>query len=121
MQIKARTTIIPILALSFLALGAMPQGGDPVAQLTQRVQALEAKVQAMQGTMDAQSKAAKELIISIDEAEKAGFTAGINPRSREILLNAWRAQARAMSSANTGKDGKADGAKPKTEPAKTPQ
>ena len=108
MQIKARTTIIPIIALSFLALGAMPQSGDSKG-LAVRVQVLETQVQEMKGMMQAQSKAASEMLISLGEAEKAGFTAGINPRSREILMAAWRAQAKASSSSSkTGKKGKGE-------------
>jgi len=106
MQIKARTTIIPILALSFLALGAMPQGGDDQAGLAVRVQVLETKMQVIQAQLEAQSKASSDLLIALDSAEKAGFTAGINPRSREILLSAWRAQAKVSISAAKGKDGK---------------
>ena len=114
MQIKARTTIIPILALSFLALGAMPQGGDDKAGLAMRIQVLETKMQVMQTQLDAQSKASSDLLISLDSAEKAGFTAGINPRSREILLGAWRAHAKASIGTQKGKGAKGkdkDGAK----------
>lgn len=104
MQIKARTTIIPILAMGFLALGAMPQSGDEKAGLAMRVQVLETKLQTMQAQLDAQSKAASDLMLALDSSEKAGFTAGINPRSREILLSAWRAFAKAHMSTNKGKN-----------------
>jgi hypothetical protein len=97
MQIRPKDTIIPILALGFLALGAVSQG-EGTSGLALRVQVLEARVQEMRGTMDAQQKAAASLLTSLDAAEEAGFTSGINPRSREILLQAWRAQAKAAGS-----------------------
>lgn len=103
MQIKARTAIIPTLALGFLALGAMPQGSDEKAGLAMRVQVLETKIQTLQAQVEAQSKAASDLILALDSSEKAGFTAGINPRSREILLSAWRAFAKAQMSGAKGK------------------
>ncbi len=106
MHIKARNTVVPILAFSFLALGAMPKADDN-ATLSLRVQVLETQVQEMKGFMEAQKKAASETLVSLKEAEQAGFTAGINPRSREILLSAWRAEANAAAS--TGKKGKSKG------------
>jgi len=42
--------------------------------------------------LDAQASSAASLAGALDESEKAGFTAGINPNSREILLAGWRAQ-----------------------------
>ncbi|MDF1836237.1 MAG: hypothetical protein P1V35_00075 [Planctomycetota bacterium] len=97
MQIRFRDTVLPILALGFLTLSAMPQD-DANAGLALRVQVLEAHVQEMRGSMEAQQKAAAALLTSLDAAEEAGFTAGINPKSREILLGAWRAQAKALGS-----------------------
>ncbi len=95
MQIRPRDTFFPILALGFLALGASSQG-DTDSALTQRVQALEARVQELRGTVETQRNAAAALLKSLDASEEAGFTAGINPKSREILLGAWRAQAKAL-------------------------
>ncbi|MEZ5976220.1 MAG: hypothetical protein R3F17_00470 [Planctomycetota bacterium] len=94
MQINAKTALVPVLALSLLTIGAMNPGDDTQA-LTARVQVLETKVKEMQAKLDAQSKSASELLVSLKAAEDAGFTAGINPRSREILLSAWRAHAKA--------------------------
>ncbi len=106
MHIKPRDTFFPILALGFLALGATSQGeGD--AGLALRVQVLETRVQELRSTVESQKKAAAALIVSLDAAEKAGFTAGINPKSREILLSAWRTQAKAMGSP-TKKKGKSE-------------
>lgn len=41
--------------------------------------------------LGAQAKAADELTKTLDRSEAEGFTYGINPRSREILLTGWRA------------------------------
>lgn len=41
--------------------------------------------------IDTQSKSAKSLEATLSSAEALGFTAGINPRSRETLLSGWRA------------------------------
>lgn len=38
------------------------------------------------------SKTSSELSKTLDSAEEKGFTAGINPSSRETLLSGWRAQ-----------------------------
>jgi hypothetical protein len=97
MQIRPKDTVLPILALGFLAMSAVSQE-DGTAGLALRVQVLEAQVQEIRGTMEAQQQAAKSLLTSLDAAEEAGFTAGINPKSREILLEAWRAQAKAAGS-----------------------
>ncbi len=95
MHIRPRDTFFPILALGFLALGATSQG-DTDSALALRVQVLEARVQELRGTVESQQTAAAALLTSLDAAEEAGFTAGINPKSREILLGAWRAQAKAL-------------------------
>ena len=42
--------------------------------------------------LQAQAVAAQNVGARLDESEAAGFTAGINPRSREILMAAWREQ-----------------------------
>ena len=38
------------------------------------------------------SKTAAEMSSTLDSAEEKGFTAGINPSSRETLLSGWRKQ-----------------------------
>ena len=42
--------------------------------------------------LDAQAKSAALMAETLDESEKAGFTFGINPDSRQILLAGWREQ-----------------------------
>lgn len=44
----------------------------------------------------AQAEGAKSVAKSLDESEAAGFTWGINPDSRKILLGAWREQLARM-------------------------
>ena len=42
------------------------------------------------------SKTAKSMSATLDSAEEKGFTAGINPASRETLLSGWRDQLGAL-------------------------
>ncbi|MBK7876454.1 MAG: hypothetical protein IPJ77_11995 [Planctomycetes bacterium] len=46
--------------------------------------------------LDAQSQHAKAMEAVLDDAEKKGFTFGINPESREVLLKGWREQCAAL-------------------------
>ena len=41
---------------------------------------------------DLQAKSAAAMEASLDEAEKLGFTYGINPNSRHVMLRGWREQ-----------------------------
>ncbi len=42
--------------------------------------------------LEALSKTSAQMSKTLDSAEEKGFTAGINPSSRETLLSGWRAQ-----------------------------
>ncbi len=42
--------------------------------------------------LDKQAKSAEAMATVLDDSEQAGFTAGINPNSRMILLSGWRDQ-----------------------------
>jgi len=68
-----------------------PAPGDTALAL--KVHELEARLGALEAWVEAQKAQAKSTVAALAEAEAAGFTAGINPRSREILLAAWRAEA----------------------------
>lgn len=64
-----------------------------------RVEALTAEVAEMKKLvsstveyLQSQSKNAAEMAAVLDESEKAGFTYGINPDSRHVLLRGWREQ-----------------------------
>jgi len=85
-----------------------PQGSDAaLAALREQVTALEAKVETCQQFMLRQAAAGKGLTEALARSEAEGFTAGINPRSREVLLDGLRAQAKAMQPAATSTDDKA--------------
>jgi hypothetical protein len=62
-----------------------------------RVEALSAEVADMKkqtaGTLaylESTAKSAAQMAAVLDESEKAGFTYGLNPDSRHILLRGWR-------------------------------
>jgi hypothetical protein len=64
-----------------------------------RVETLSAELSEMRATLDATTKyladqatSAKNLAATLDASEAAGFTYGINPDSRHILLKGWREQ-----------------------------
>ena len=61
-----------------------------------RVEALEREVSALKAFTEAQAAAGAELIEALARCEAEGFTAGINPKSREVLLAGLRGQASAM-------------------------
>jgi hypothetical protein len=98
------------LLASSLAFNASAQSPDTLQQRldamqkdildsrTRMEQALEElkgsrkTLEEAQKYIDAQAKAAKSMAETLDESEKAGFTYGINPGSRELLLAGWRSQ-----------------------------
>ena len=55
-----------------------------------RLAVVEQELAAVQDYLQAQSKSAAVLAKALDESEKAGFTYGINPNSRKVLLKGWR-------------------------------
>jgi len=97
-----------VLLVSAFAFNASARPQDPVQQRLDAMQKdildsrtkVEQMVEELKGArktldeaqkyIDAQSKAAKAMVEVLDAAEKAGFTFGINPESREILLKGWR-------------------------------
>lgn len=81
---------------------AASQESAEVRALTMKVEALEKKLEAF---TEAQADAGDALMDAIARSEAEGFTAGINPKSREVLLDGLRAQAKAMK-AGAGKDAK---------------
>jgi uncharacterized protein YlxW (UPF0749 family) len=109
-----KTSIGVILLV--LAVGgglAFSQGQDPKVDLAKKVEVLEtdlistrAKAEALATELadtkasvakitqylEAQARSAAAMATALDESEQAGFTAGINPNSRTILLNGWRVQ-----------------------------
>jgi hypothetical protein len=103
-----------VFALCFgLGLAQSPPQADP---LEPRVQALEAEVAALKqdfaaqaarvaqttGYLAAQKHRAAALLKTLDQSEQEGFTAGINYRSREVLLAGLRSWARGQGLDLTG-------------------
>lgn len=68
------------------------------ADLTAATEVAELKelVQATVAYLEAQASAAAEMERTLAASEKAGFTYGINPESREILLSGWRERLATM-------------------------
>ena len=96
---------LPIAAVLGLTFGfGFAQDPAPASGMTERLEALEQEVSQLKSDLAAKTAAAEEvqrylagekergtaLLKAFDEAEQAGFTAGINYRSREILLGGLR-------------------------------
>jgi len=84
---------------SLLSFG--PAQEDPnkvLSALRKQIAELEEKVETCEQFMQQQAAAGKDLGEALARSEAEGFTAGINPRSREILLEGLRTQAKAMQS-----------------------
>jgi hypothetical protein len=93
----------------------------------QRVEALSSELgdtrAALEQTMkylSEQAASSRELAKALDASEQAGFTFGINPESRQILLRAWReridAAQRNLPAVHADKS--ADGTTPTINPAR---
>lgn len=63
-----------------------------VEQLAGELKETRGLLEATHAYLDAQTKAARSMADTLDASEKAGFTAGINPDSRQLLLRGWREQ-----------------------------
>lgn len=101
-----KTTLLP-LALVGLAFssGSTPDPTQDPAEgaLGAQVKALEERVQQLEGYMAGQAEAAKAVDAALDQAVAAGYTSGINFKSREILVAAWKASAKAQMDTGSGK------------------
>ena len=99
------TCAVGALIAASLSFGLSPQDPDPqIAALQLKVTALEEKLESYDTFMAAQAKAGEGLVDALARCEAEGFTAGINPRSREILLEGLRAQAEAMQAGESDDD-----------------
>ncbi len=56
----------------------------------ERERALEERLVRLEQYVEGLSKSSATLVATLQASEEAGFTAGINPRSRELLLAGWR-------------------------------
>ena len=88
-----RTILIPLLAMTAAGSAALQDDGASPdaaeaekAALEQQVTELEARVKTIEGYLQSQAVAAATLEQALTASEAAGFTAGINAESREILL-----------------------------------
>jgi len=61
-----------------------------VEQMVEELKGARKTIEETQKYIDAQAKSAKTMAEVLDESEKAGFTFGINPESRVLLLQGWR-------------------------------
>jgi hypothetical protein len=82
---------------------AQPQDGatkalEAVIQRQQEtLERVEARLGALESYARAQASAEEAFVTATRAAREAGFAAGINPRSRELLLEAWAARAAAAA------------------------
>lgn len=100
---------IVLAALLTAGFGVQQQDAGSAAQ----IQALEKRVEVLEKYVQNQARAAEALGRSLDESDAQGFTYGINPTSRKVLLAGLRGVAGA---AQLGVPGAEVGAK--EEPAK---
>lgn len=93
------------LPLALCCLG-VPAQEDPQAlgalQKTMQAQAAalstaEARLTSLEQYLAAQATAAQNFLAATESAQKAGFVAGINPASREILMRAWADRTQAQT------------------------
>lgn len=101
-----RTAAAGLLGVGLLAVStAAPLRQEAAVQdVEPRLAALEAELETVRGQLEdmqaakgrldaflaAQARSAKALRASLASSEKEGFTAGINPKSREVLLSGFR-------------------------------
>ncbi len=85
---------IPVLSLALVTgYGVGQQAQDDV--MAQQVDALTKRVEAVEGYLQAQAKAMQASSAAVDLAVEQGFTSGINFESRQTLVKAWQARAKA--------------------------
>jgi len=97
LMIPCAALALVVASLSFGSAPQRPPQADPeVEALKAEVEALNARVEAMETFAEAQAAAGAELMKALEKSEAKGFTAGINPESREVLLAGLRASAEAM-------------------------
>lgn len=113
---KSRTAAVVVLLAALVGGMAFsqdpparhPAGQDPVVDRIEkleadlataklRIEALSTEVSDVKTKMgttakyaESQAKAAAEMATVLDQAEREGFTYGINPDSRHTLLRGWR-------------------------------
>jgi hypothetical protein len=105
-DVMRKTILATALGLTAgLAAPTGQQDTDVAAQLEAtrtELTAVQARLDQVESYLQAQAKSAEALATALTSSEEAGFTAGINPKSREILLDAWHAQATAATTSVPG-------------------
>lgn len=96
LMIPCAALALVVASLSFGSAPQTPEADPEVAALKAEVESLTARVDALEAFVQAQAAAGAELVSALTQSEAEGFTAGINPKSREILLAGLRASAEAM-------------------------
>lgn len=71
-------------------LGTQQAAGDELLALRKELGETRALANQLAGWAGGQAKGAAELAKVLDESEQKGFTYGINPDSRTVLLAGWR-------------------------------
>ena len=95
----ALTCALGAMLFSSVSPAPVSQEMDPAFKaLKAEVTALTKKVEGFEKFLESQAAAGKSLEAALTRAKAEGFTAGINPSSREALLGGLRAQAEAMQS-----------------------
>ncbi len=86
-----------IMLFAGLCAGVVTIPQDQDKPLEQRVQQLEKELREVRSTLDAaigylreNARATAALGRSLDSSESLGFTKGINPNSREVMLSGFR-------------------------------
>ena len=96
LMIPCAALALVVASLSFGSAPQRPQADPELEALKAEVESLNARVEAMEAFAEAQAAAGAELMTALAQSEAKGFTAGINPESREVLLAGLRASAEAM-------------------------
>lgn len=108
-----RTTATALLGAGLLAVASNRPLQQPTQDLQPRVEALEDEMATVRTQLEAlaeskadleaflaaQARSAKALKDSLATSEKEGFTAGINPKSREVLLAGFRSYVDGLEAA----------------------
>ena len=94
-----------LAAASFTAGQVQTPKVDPATlEMQAQIAEFEGRIDFLETFVAAQAKAGAELAKSLSDARAKGFTAGINPESREALLAGLGAQAEAMKTGEAAPD-----------------
>ena len=106
-----RQLILLLVIVSFVGISASTFGqaeadskleeqvgqlSNEVAQLRDDLEHSQAQIDQVLAFIQTNQRAAAEMARALADSETAGFTYGINPKSRELLLAGWRKQLDAM-------------------------